>query len=167
MLTILCLPAFGAVANAAVTVSQDAQCTTKVSFFGLVPWYKYLTLKRTTYDTNPITYGCDITNFDSVKVDSTCVDKPNQPCATTNKVLGAHSPFLLISLAILDDLVRVAALVAVAFVVIGGLQYTTSQGSPDDTKHAQQTIINALIGVVLAVLAASIVSYIGNTLGRF
>jgi hypothetical protein len=55
--------------------------------------------------------------------------------------------------------------VAVGYVIYGGIQYVTSQGSPDATKKAQQTIINALIGVVLAVLAASIVAFIGNRFG--
>ena len=80
-------------------------------------------------------------------------------------MLGSHSWFLLIGLAILDDLIRIAALVAVGFVIYGGIQYVTSQGSPDQTKQAQQTIINALIGLVLAILASSIVAFIGNRLG--
>jgi hypothetical protein len=71
----------------------------------------------------------------------------------------------LIGLAILDDLIRIAALVAVGYVIYGGIQYVTSQGSPDATGKAQQTIINALIGVVLATLAASIVNLIGTRLG--
>lgn len=115
---------------------------TKPTFLGLVPWYQYLNLAKDAVG------KCSVTNFN----DST-------------KVLGAHSPFLLIALAILDDLIRIAALVAVGYVIYGGIQYTTSQGSPDATKKAQQTIINALIGVVLAVLAASIVAFIGNRFG--
>ena len=75
-----------------------------------------------------------------------------------------HSGVLLIGLAILDDLIRIAALVAVGYVVYGGIQYVTSQGSPDQTKKAQQTIINALVGVVIAIFAATIVTFIGNKL---
>jgi len=115
----------------------------KPTFFGLVPWYQYLTLK-----TDPITKACTITNFDDA-----------------SKVLGVHSSFLLIIMAILDDLIRVTALLAVGYVIYGGIQYVTSQGSPDSTRKAQQTIINALIGVVVAILAASIVGFIGSKLG--
>jgi len=100
---------------------------------------------------------------------------------TTNKALGAcdindsfslfsgggePSGVLLIAFAILDDLLRVAALVAVGFVIFGGIQYITSQGSPDATKKAQQTIINALVGLVIAIMAASIVAFIGNRLNH-
>lgn len=81
------------------------------------------------------------------------------------QALGANSGFLLIAMAILDDLVRLAALVAVGYIIYGGFQYITSQGSPDLTKKAQQTIINALIGLVLAIIAASVVAFIGNRLG--
>jgi hypothetical protein len=115
----------------------------KPTFFGLVPWYQYLNLAKDSAGV------CAITNFN----DST-------------KVLGGQSPFLLIALAILDDLIRVAALVAVGYVIYGGITYTTSQGAPDMTKKAQQTIINALIGVVVAILAASAVAFIGNTLSK-
>lgn len=79
------------------------------------------------------------------------------------KVLDANgsSGLVLIGLAILDDLIRIAALVAVGYVIYGGFKYMTSGGSPDGTKQAQNTIINALIGIVIAILAASIVSFIG------
>jgi hypothetical protein len=124
-----------------------ASCT-KPTFLGLVPWYQYLNLS-----VNKTTNVCTITSFD-----------PSSDGMQLS-VLGGHSPFLLIALAILDDLIRVAALVAVGYVVYGGVQYITSQGSPDQTKKAQQTIINALIGVAVAIVAAALVSFIGNRLG--
>jgi len=80
-------------------------------------------------------------------------------------VLGAHSAFFLIVLAVAEDLIRVAALVAVGYIMYGGIQYMTSGGSPDATKKAQNTIINSLIGLVIAILATSIVSFIGHQLG--
>ena len=114
----------------------------KPTFFGLIPWYQYLSLNS----------GCDVTAFDAKD-------------GTVTNVIGAQSPFLLIGLAIVDDLLRIAALVAVGFVITGGIKYVTSQGSPDATSNAQQTILNALIGLVLAVIAATLVAYLGNKLG--
>lgn len=91
------------------------------------------------------------------------------PCSinTNFQVLpqNGESGLLLIALAVIDDLIRIAALVAVSFVIYGGFQYMTSNGSPDATKRAQNSIINALVGLVIAILAASIVSFIGNRLG--
>lgn len=71
----------------------------------------------------------------------------------------------LIALAIVDALLRVAGLVAVLFVIFGGIQYATSQGSPDATARAQSTVINALAGMALSVVAVAFVSYLGNKLG--
>lgn len=123
----------------------------KPTFFMLVPWYQYLNL-QTENIKNPdgtTSSVCQILNFNT----------------DAAHVLGAHSPILLIGLAILDDLIRIAAFVAVGFVIYGGIQYVTSQGSPDATRKALQTIINALIGVVIAILAAAFVGFLGNKLG--
>ena len=79
---------------------------------------------------------------------------------------SGQSGLLLIGLAIADDLLRIATLVAVGYVIYGGIQYETSNGDPNATKTAQQTIINSLIGLVLAILAASIVGFVGDQLGK-
>jgi cbb3-type cytochrome oxidase subunit 3 len=51
---------------------------------------------------------------------------------------------------------------AIAFlvIVIAGFQYVSSQGDPQTTSNAKSTIVYALIGLVIAVLAESIVSFI-------
>jgi hypothetical protein len=112
----------------------------------LVPWYQYLNLAE-------VQGRCTITSFNP------------SSAGTQDGVFGSHSAFLLIGLAILDDLIRVSALVAVGYVIYGGILYMTSQGSPDMTKKAQQTIINALIGLGIALIAVAMVSFIGNQLG--
>lgn len=80
-------------------------------------------------------------------------------------VLGPHSDILLILLAVIDDLLRVAGVVAVGFVIYAGIKYVTSQGSPDETSKAQSTLINALIGLAIAMIAIAFVSFIGHKLG--
>jgi hypothetical protein len=120
-----------------------AACSDKPTFLGLEPWYQYLGMQTDASG------SCSTIAFPS----------------TSTGALGANSPFLLIGLAVVDDLIRVAALVAVGYVIYGGIQYMTSGGSPDSTKKAQGTIINALVGLVIAILAASIVAFIGNRLG--
>lgn len=72
---------------------------------------------------------------------------------------------IMVALAIIDILIHIAGLVAIVYVVIGGVQYVTSQGSPDATAKAQSTVLNALIGLALAVTAIAFVSFIGNKLG--
>lgn len=71
----------------------------------------------------------------------------------------------LILLAVLDIALRIAGLVAVIFVVYGGVTYVTSQGEPDKVAQAKGTIINALVGLLVATFAVAIVSFIGNQVG--
>lgn len=80
-------------------------------------------------------------------------------------VLGANSDIPLVLLALVDNLLRVAGLVAVMFIIYGGVLYVTSQGSPDQTAKAQSTIINALVGLVIAITAIVFVGFIGRRLG--
>lgn len=79
--------------------------------------------------------------------------------------LGANSSVLLILLAIIDDLLRIAGLLAVIFVIVSGVKYMTSQGSPDGTAKALSTLINALIGLAMSVIAIAFVAFLGSKLG--
>lgn len=69
-----------------------------------------------------------------------------------------------IVVALLEIVLRVGALVAVGYVVYGGFQYMLSQGEPDRTKNARNTIVNAVIGLAIAVLATAIVNFVGSRL---
>lgn len=71
----------------------------------------------------------------------------------------------LILLAVLEIALRIAGLVAVIFVVYGGVTYVISQGEPDKVAQAKGTIINALAGLLIATFAVAIVSFIGNQVG--
>ena len=116
--------------------ASGADCA-KGNFFGLRPWYHYLQVEDTT--------SCNII-FDS------------------GKLLTPEGPIMLILLAVVDDLLRIAGLVAVGFVIYGGYKYITSQGSPDQTADAQKTILNAVIGLVIAIIAVALVSFLGGKL---
>lgn len=108
------------------------------SFLGFPTWYKYLELDG----------NCEVTG---PKNQDGKFDWP--------RAAG------YVGLAALAILLRIASLIAVGYVVYGGFRYITSQGEPENAKSARQTIINAIIGLVIAIAAASIVSFIGNRLG--
>jgi len=55
----------------------------------------------------------------------------------------------------------------VGIVIWGGFTYMTSQGDPSTTAKAQKTVINGLVGLVIAILAATIVAFLGDKLGNF
>lgn len=70
----------------------------------------------------------------------------------------------LVLLALVEILLRIATIVSVIFVIYGGFLYMTTQGEPDKAKAAQQSILNAVIGLVIALLATVIVTFIGGQL---
>ncbi|MEO8105472.1 MAG: hypothetical protein ABI602_04015 [Candidatus Saccharibacteria bacterium] len=104
-------------------------------FFGLVPWYHYLNVDN----------KCNIVTF--------------------NALGSSSSDIPLIVLAVIDDLLRIVAILAIGFVIYGGIQYVVSQGQPDKTAKAQSTILNAIIGLAIALVAVGAVSYFGGKLG--
>lgn len=50
--------------------------------------------------------------------------------------------------------------IAVVMIIIGGIRYTTSGGDPQQTKAAKDTVLYAVIGLVVALLAYAIVAFI-------
>lgn len=70
----------------------------------------------------------------------------------------------LIVAAIIEIALRIAAIVAVVFIIYGGFNYTTSQGDPESTAKAKSTLVNALVGLAVAVMAAVIVSFIAKSI---
>jgi hypothetical protein len=125
--------------------SFAAGCSTN-GFFGIPPWYKYLVTSgrmTTVTDPNGIT-SCDI--------------------AGDFKWQGGGD-VSLVALGVLDIVLRIAAIAAVIYIIYGGIQYVVSEGSPDKTKEAQNTLINALVVLVIALVASAFVSFIGNRIG--
>jgi hypothetical protein len=116
------------------TIFSAAHC--KNGFFGLKPWFEYLKLN----------HDCEIVGFNIL---------PGG---------GEPSDIPLILLAVVDDLLRIAGIIAVGFVIYGAFQYVASQGSPEATARAQGTVINALLGLAVAIAAVATVSFIGSRL---
>lgn len=115
-------------------------------FLGIQPWFIYLP-DAAFVDKNGVV-TCNVDNFELFGKTGS----------------GQGSYLLNVGLAVLDALIRIAGLIAVAFVIVGGAKYITSQGEPDKASQARGAIINALIGLVIAIVAAALVSFIGNRL---
>ncbi len=54
----------------------------------------------------------------------------------------------------------VAGLVAVAFIIFGGIKYVTSQGDPGKARSATQTIVYAVVGLIVVLMAAAITALV-------
>lgn len=103
------------------------------NFFSLTPWYEYLEGETDAFG----------------------------KCIPQVKLTESNDIWLIL-LAVIDSLLKIAALVAVGFVIYGGIQFVISQGEPDKTNAARNTIINALVGLVIAIIAAGLISFIGT-----
>ncbi len=104
------------------------------SFFGLPHWYEYLPGKIDAVTGNCVPY------------------------------LRTWNDAWAIALAIVDILLRIGGIVAVVYVIYGGFQYMISQGEPDRTSAAKNTIVNALIGIVIVIVAIVAVNFMGGVI---
>lgn len=82
------------------------------------------------------------------------------PCSP--QIAGLNDVWLIVA-AIIEILLRVAAIIAVIFIIYAGFSYVTSQGDPESTARAKSTLVNALVGLAIAVTAAAIVSFIAGS----
>ncbi|HSH31424.1 MAG TPA: pilin [Candidatus Saccharimonadales bacterium] len=57
-------------------------------------------------------------------------------------------------------LIFLVGAIAVLMIIIGGLRYVLSGGDPGGTKSAKDTILYAIIGVVVAILAYAVVNFV-------
>jgi beta-lactamase regulating signal transducer with metallopeptidase domain len=64
---------------------------------------------------------------------------------------------------ILTILFAVIGALCVLMIVIAGMRFVTSSGNPQETAKAKNTIIYALVGLLIALAAESIVNFVmGN-----
>ena len=61
---------------------------------------------------------------------------------------------------IVSGIVGVLGIVAAIFIVIGGINYMTSAGDAGKLKKAKDTILYAVIGLIISVLAFAIVNFV-------
>lgn len=61
---------------------------------------------------------------------------------------------------IIDVFSWVVGIVAVIMVIFGGFRYITAAGDSTKTKTAKDTILYALIGIIIVALAQTIVKYV-------
>lgn len=109
------------------------------TFLGLPAWYKYL---------------------DGVLEESgRCT-----PTLSGSNTEGKVNSALPIGLAILEGMLRISGIVAVVMIFWAGFKYMTTQGNPEAAAAARKTIINALIGLVIVILATTLITFVGNSL---
>ena len=66
---------------------------------------------------------------------------------------------------IVNLLLFILGAIAVIMIIIGGIRYTTSNGDASNTKAAKDTILYAVVGLVVAILAYAIVNFVLGAFG--
>ncbi len=61
---------------------------------------------------------------------------------------------------VVNTLIFVVGIIAVISIIVGGLRYVLSQGNEKAIEGAKNTILYAVIGLIVAVLAYAIVNFI-------
>lgn len=74
--------------------------------------------------------------------------------------LGGPADFGSIITIVTNLLLGIAGSIAVIFIIVGGIQYAVSAGDDGKVKSAKDTILNAVIGLVITVVAYAGVNFI-------
>ena len=95
------------------------------------------------------TINCDDSNIpEAVKAASGCNGSGNE---LPNSIIT-----------IINSIIGVLSIVAVIFIIYGGVQYMTSAGDASKAKKAKDTILYACIGLIVCALAFAIVNFAIN-----
>lgn len=66
---------------------------------------------------------------------------------------------------IVNVLLYILGAIAVVMIVIGGIRYTTSNGDSSNIKSAKDTILYSVVGLIVAILAYSIINFVLSSFG--
>jgi cytochrome bd-type quinol oxidase subunit 2 len=81
----------------------------------------------------------------------------NQACATA---CNTKSNLGQVFANVANILVFLVGSVSVIMIIVGGLRYVTSNGDSKQTEAAKNTVLYAVIGLVVAIVAYAIVNFV-------
>jgi len=86
---------------------------------------------------------------------SACQGSSDPNCASQGSH-GLQPVFQSVS----NTLLYIIGAIAVIVIVVGGLRFVLSGGNPATTKQARETILYAVVGLVLAIMAYAIINFV-------
>lgn len=84
-----------------------------------------------------------------------------QPNNTPTELFGEEGMFKRVA----DVLLFLVGAISVIMLIVGGIRYVVSGGDSTAVQSAKNTILYAIVGIVVAILAFAIVSWISNQFG--
>ncbi len=141
-----------------VTETGGGSCTNDVTFLGIPAWYRYMEVAQVSVETGePV---CQVVG--------PCVNRetgePASNCTSGDTRLNMTVAVQRVSIAVLDGLLRLAGIVAFAFIVFAGFKFVLSEGDPAKAKQARETALNAAIGLGITIVATGVVSFVGRSI---
>ena len=61
---------------------------------------------------------------------------------------------------IINVMLSIAGIIAVIMIIIGGIRYVTSSGEQANVKGAKDTILYAVVGLVITIMAFAVVNFV-------
>jgi hypothetical protein len=130
---------FAVIITGSTSAAYAAACKPASDGLPLPTWYQYLPGETVPADPS----------------------RPNGPKTCVIKTDGLDgSAALLVMMGIFNIIMFIAGFAAVIFVVFGGFKLLTSTGEPQKIAAARTTILNALVGLFIAIIAAQAVGFI-------
>lgn len=121
-----------------------APCTLNKQMLGIPTWYKYLRGDDASGRCIPV-----------LRVEDTEQGRASE--ANINSALP-------IALAVLEIAITLSGIIAFIMVIWGSVKFMLALGEPDKFAGARKTVQNAMIGLVIIIVASRIVSFVGGRL---
>lgn len=110
-----------------------------------------------TFTAAPLALAADVVSCDGLSADQCkLVSEDKLNYKSSNNIIWNIVRFIFILL----------GAVAVIMIIFGGFQYATSQGDSGALSKAKNTILYAVIGLVVALLATGIVSFVIDNIAK-
>ncbi len=100
--------------------------------------------------------GCDVVTSGGISHGAECAKPTNAP----SNLFGPNSIFVTIT----NIMLFIIGAIAVIMLIIGGIRYVVSAGDQNAVTSAKNTILYAIIGIVVAFLAYAAVNFVSNQL---
>jgi hypothetical protein len=79
-----------------------------------------------------------------------------------SNTFGGATTLSQLILSVINIILALAGLIAVLVLIIGGFRYVTSFGNDDAVGNAKKMIINAILGIIIIILAFVVVRVVQN-----
>lgn len=96
-------------------------------------------------------------------LDEACATAPDSPTCKSNQAGSKSNPLTGkdgILYKVSQIIAIIAGIAAVIVVIVSGIRYITSGGDSQKTASAKNTLVGALIGLIIIVLAQTIITFV-------